>query len=182
MATWIRRRATALLVVLAAVFMMSACSPAIPHDPADLPDAANAQGATIVGITEVEDTGLLGFASPAPDSFSFEIIPDADQKINEIIMSWYLNDEWGGQEIFIPEDGGHFGRKNVILKTFSEADLPEGLLESFALQFVFVDEEGRETPAQNVYTVENPQVTGQYLIKITGNQADGYMLRNEENG
>lgn len=131
-----------------------------------------------VGQTEKEpELGLLGFEEPITDGFAFEIMPDADDNIYEMIVDYRLGDEAYGSEVMAPADGGYFGIKNVVMKAFRISDLTDSdTVPPMTLSFVFRDKNGVETKADNEYTVESPQVEGTYLVRITGNQEDGYHL------
>lgn len=128
---------------------------------------------------EEPQLGLLGFEEPITDGFSFEIMPDADNSIYEMIVDYRLGDDAYGSEVMTPANGGYFGVKDVVMKAFRISDLTDGdTVPPMTLSFTFKDKNGVETRAENEYTVESPQVEGTYLVHITGNAEDGYVLSN----
>lgn len=165
-----KRSAAALLAILAVLLLCAACS-------ADNDAVPPYEG----GHTDIEEpVGLIGFESPVPDGFTFEIMPDADQNIYEMNVSYRLGDEAWGEETMKTEDGTFFGLDDVVMKEFRIADLGvDDAVPPMTLSFTFTDASGTVTPAQNEYTVESPQTEGLYLVKITGSQQAGYVLSNQ---
>lgn len=143
--------------------------------------AACAQNEEVVtpvpeGHNEAEEpVGLIGFESPVPDGFTFEILPDADDQIYEMTVSYRLGDEAWGSEVMTTDDGSFFGYDDVVLKVFRIADLgTDEDIPPMTLSFQFTDAYGQTTEAANEYSVDMPQAEGWYLVKITGSKEAGY--------
>lgn len=127
-----------------------------------------------------EPVGLIGFEDPIPDGFTFEILPDADDQIYEITVSYRLGDEAWGSETMTTEDGDFFGYDDVVLKSFRIADLSaDEDIPPMTLSFRFTDADGDSVEAKNEYTVDAPQTEGWYLVKITGSKEAGYELADQ---
>lgn len=153
----------------AGVIFLTGCAAKMPR--------TNVEPETVGKVTE-DEVGLLGFEEPNPDAFTVAILPDADGNIYEITMEYALGDDWEGQQSMVTEDGGSFGRENVILKTFSAEELGNGTesIPPLTLAMMFTDSQGHETAALNTYTIDSPQYEGEYLLKITGNEEQGYHI------
>lgn len=120
--------------------------------------------------------GVLGFQEPVTDGFTVAILPDADGNIYQITMDYALGSDWEGRQTMVTEDGASFDRQNVILKKFSAKDLEGAEIPPLTLALTMTDEQGHHTAALNTYTIESPQYEGEYLLKITGDEEQGYRL------
>lgn len=128
---------------------------------------------------EESPVGLIGFESPEPNGVTFEIIPEADENIYEMTVSYRLGDEAWGSENMKTQDGSFFGMKDVVMKVFRIEDLGNDSIPPMTLSFAFTDAYGNVTEAENEYTVDMPQAEGRYLVKITGSKETGYILSNQ---
>ncbi|MBD5559580.1 MAG: hypothetical protein HDQ87_04360 [Clostridia bacterium] len=131
--------------------------------------------ATIAGVTLVEETGLLEAEQLPASTFAFEIMPEADDHIAELQIQYAggPDGEFLGQLVLEPELDSYFTRQDTFRRGFTVPD--EALLENFTLTFIMVDENGQETQAQNVFSVDAAYgIT--YFLKIGGSRDEGYVI------
>lgn len=162
------RRTAARAVVLLLLCVLSAAGCAGPA-----PEPAGA--ATVAGVAEVPPAGLLEAEELPPDTFAFEIMPEADDHIAEMQIAYYggADGRFLGQLVLEPETDRYFTRGDTFRRGFTVSD-PD-LLRNFTLSFILVDENGTETQAKNDYTVDADYGVF-YFVKVTGSRDGGYEL------
>lgn len=158
------------IILLAAVLLLGGCTSV---------GSAQAPTAETASITIVPETGLLSYHELPEDTFTVEIMPDADNHIYEIILDYYggADKTYLGQLVFEPETDSYFSREDTFRRGFTASE--RDLMDNFTLVFRFKDADGTEMAAQNEYTVD-AEYGINYFLKIVGSKDEGYQILDVE--
>lgn len=165
--------------ILAAILVFFGCAGAASCSSEYVDDLSGPSAGTdpVLHISEVGDSGLLGFEEEEAYTFALEILPNADENICTINAEYLLDGVLMERESLIPDDGSWFGPQNVILRAFSMENLEDrDEPPPFTVRMSFADSSGHIQKAENEFEIDHPGSYGTYLLVIRGSAEDGYQL------